>query len=215
MTRCTPLSLTLALALGCSAAPPTAEPAAQPTVPSDTLTAAEASDLVPQGYGTLHQDEITVTLRQGPLLIKATPLAEEVIRLTAPDTYTRLHSLAERRREEASLQTPGRGVPSLWLVSLFSYEPEVSFQPEDLRLQQQGRLMRPNAILPLGSGWGRQRLQQQEQQSAVYAFEERVDLDQPLTVLYGQQRSDAWEGIIPRLEVEEAKVRSRAGTPGP
>lgn len=212
MKRWTPLPL--ALVLACSAAPPTGEPAVQPTTPSDTLSSAEAAELVPQGYGTLHQDEITVTLREGPLLIKATPLAEEVIRLTAPDTYTRLHSLAESRRAEAERQSLGRGSPSLWFVSLFSYEPDVSFQPEDLRLQQQGRLMRPRAILPLGSGWGRQRLQQQEQQSAVYAFEENVDLDQPLTVLYGQQRSDAWESIIPRLKIEEAKVRSRAGTPG-
>lgn len=204
--------LPLLIAVACAAAP---EPGEEPT-PQEQASREERSplaDLVPPGFGTLHQDDVTLTLRQGPLLLKATPLAESVIRLTAPDTYTRLNALAESRREEAARQSMARD-PSLWLVSFFSYEPDVTYQPEVLRFQQQGRLYRPLATLPLGSGWGRQRLSQQEQQSAVYAFDPTIDLTLPLTLLYEQQRTDAWEGIISKLEIEAAKVRSRAGTPG-
>ena len=39
--------------------------------------------LVPAGYGTLAQDEFTLTLQSGPLQAKVTPLAESVIRLAA------------------------------------------------------------------------------------------------------------------------------------
>jgi hypothetical protein len=46
--------------------------------------------LVPAGFGSLRQEEITLTLTVGSVLVKVTPLAESVIRLTAPDTYQRL-----------------------------------------------------------------------------------------------------------------------------
>jgi len=43
----------------------------------------------------------------------------------------------------------GVAAPQLFLVSFFSYEPDVSFQPEDLQLSYQGRLLRPLAIVPV------------------------------------------------------------------
>ncbi|HLU26222.1 MAG TPA: hypothetical protein VKZ58_11010 [Longimicrobiales bacterium] len=167
--------------------------------------------LVPPGHGTLHQDDFTVTLRADALLIKVTPLDESVIRLAAPDTYNRLHALAESRRAEAANAT-GTDSPQLFLVSFFSYQPDVPFQPEDLQLVHQGRLLQARTILPLAPGWGRQRLQQQETQAAVYAFDSRIDYLQPIVVRYGLTESGGWAQIIPRLEVERAKVQSRAGS---
>ncbi|MBX6364329.1 MAG: hypothetical protein IRZ00_10715 [Gemmatimonadetes bacterium] len=164
---------------------------------------------VPPGYGTLKQDQITVALRSGPqLLIKVTPLDESVIRLAAPDTYNRLHALAESRRAAAE-RAAGSGA-KLFLVSFFSYQPDVPFQPEDLQLSQQGRLLRPAAVLALTPNLGRQRLGQQETQQAVYAFDPAVDLNQPLTVRYGMEQSDDWSTILPVLEAERAKVEARA-----
>jgi len=167
------------------------------------------TDLVAPGYGTLRQDAFTVSLRSGALQIKVTPLTEAVIRLAAPDTYDRLHALAESRRSEAAsaAMTPE---PELFLVSFFSYEPNVEFQPEDLQLVQQGRLLRARAVLPVTPGWGKQRLQQQETQIAVYAFGEPIDYEQSLVVRYGMEESRGWDRIIPVLEVERAKVRARA-----
>ncbi len=164
--------------------------------------------LPPAGYGTLRQDEVTVELRSGPLLIKATPLDEAVIRLTAPDTYERLRALAGSRRAEAS--EGAFQEPALFLISFFSYDQNVNYTPEDLFILQQGRQIRPLRVLGLTNGFGRQQLAQQETQSAIYSFDADIDYDVPITVQYGLERSDAWAGILQRLEEERVKVRSRA-----
>lgn len=164
---------------------------------------------IPSGYGTLRQDQITVRIQSGRLLIKVTPLDEGVIRLAAPDTYGRLHSLAASRMEPAA-QRAGVAEPKLFMVSFFSYDPDIPFTPEDLQLQQQGRTLRPLAIIPVTPGWGKQRLDQQETELAIYAFEPSLDLAQPMAVRYGMDRSDAWTGIIPMLVAERAKVLARA-----
>ncbi len=182
---------------------------AAPGGPMPADPAGEVADtsaaLVPPRLGTLKQDEATVALRQGPLLIKVTPLTERVIRLLAPDSYDRLHALAENRRLE--LADPAE----LFLVSFFSYEPDVAYQPEDLQIAQQGRLLRPLAVLPVTGDFGRQRLNQQETQMAVFAFEPPIDYDRTFFVRYGSGQSDEWARIIPRLEAERAKVRARGG----
>jgi hypothetical protein len=170
----------------------------------------EQEELVPAGHGTLRIDDATMQLRSGPLLIKVTPLTEGVIRLLAPDSYLRLHNIAEPRRAAAAAATGGRP-PELFLVTFFSYEANVDFRPEDLQASHQGRLMRPSTILPVTPGWGRQRLEQQDQQMAVYAFEGPIDYEQPITVRYGLESTDAWTRIIPTLELERTKVRAKAG----
>jgi hypothetical protein len=165
--------------------------------------------LVPPGYGTLKQDEITVSIRNGPVLVKVTPLDEGVIRLLAPDTYQRLTALATSRRNEAA-RSMSR-TPDLFMVSFFSYSPDISFQPEDVQLFHQARLMRPATIIPLSSGWGRQRLGQQESQSAIYAFEGPLDYTQGMRVIYGSVESNDWAQIVSKLETEKTKVLARVG----
>lgn len=171
----------------------------------------EQGTTVPAGYGSLRQDEISLSLRVGDLLIKATPLEESVIRLAAPDTYERLRATAESRMEQAR-QAVYSGEPELLLVSFFSYSPDVAYRPEDLQLMHQGRLLRPVQILPVTASWGRGRLQQREVQNGIYVFEQDIDYAQPLTVRYGADQSSDWSAVIPTLERERARVRTRAGT---
>ncbi|MGH7446388.1 MAG: hypothetical protein ACRELT_02435, partial [Longimicrobiales bacterium] len=176
-------------------------PAATPaqTTGPDTMVGA--------GFGRLRQDEITVSIRSGAVLVKATPLDEAVIRLLAPDTYDRLSALRQSRSEEAGSMAMRE--PELFLVSFFSYQPDVAFQPEDQQLVYQSRLLRASAIIPLTTGWGRQRLDQQETQTAMYAFDAEIDFAQVLTVRYGAQQSDEWRQILVRLENERGRIRSR------
>ena len=164
--------------------------------------------LVAPGYGTLKQDEFTVGLRSGALLVKVTPLNERIIRLAAPDTYNRLHALAESRRADAVERTGGAEV-ELFMVSFFSYEPDVTFQPEDVQLEYNGMLLRPGAIIALTPSWGRQTMGQQETQAAIYAFAEPFDFELPLTVKYGMDQSSDWQRVIPKLETERSKIQSR------
>jgi hypothetical protein len=192
-----------------AACAPVTVPAEIGTAPTPAAAAAGGMQdtMVPAGYGTLRQDEVTVSIRSGAVLVKTTPLDERTIRLLAPDTYTRLHALRESRRAEAE-QRSLRGV-EMFLVSFFSYEPDHTFQPEDVQLLHQGRLLRPVSIIPLTPGWGRQRLAQQETQAALYAFEAPIEYDQPLTVRYGLEDSDEWRQILVRLETERTKIMAR------
>jgi hypothetical protein len=204
------IATVVALTSGCAAAlengvPRSGEPATAGEAP------AAARETVPPGLGTLRQEDVTVSLRSGALLIKVTPLDEGVIRLLAPDTYQRLRALAGAHRANAERAA---SAPTLFLVSFFSHEPNTAFQSEDLQLSHMGRLLRPASVIPMSQGFGTQRLQQQETQLAVYVFDHAIDHDQPITVRYGFEQSDAWTSIIPRLEVERAKVRARTASGG-
>jgi len=167
--------------------------------------------LVPAGFGTMLQDDFTLTLESGALRVKVTPLAESVIRLAAPDTYERLAGLAQSSRNALRSQTGAD--PSLFLVSLFSRDPTVRYEPESLHILNRGRRFRPEAIHAITPGWGGQRLRQEETQIAVYAFDPAVDLEIALTVEYEDARDGSWEGILTRLELERMRVSGRTGGP--
>lgn len=166
---------------------------------------------IPPGFGTLLQDQISLRVQSGSLLIKITPLAEGIIRLTAPDTYERLHGLAEIHGPRASRSAVGP-LSTLFLVSLFSYEPDVTYEPEDLLLVNRGLRLRPQGIAAVTPSWGTQRLAQQETRMAVYAFEGEIEWEADLVVEYQQLRNEGWrDQVLPILEAERAKVRARAG----
>ena len=188
---------------GCAAGP-------QTSTERPTPGAARVTELlVPSGHGSLLQDDVTLTLRTEELVLKVTPLEEWVIRLTAPDTWSRLSSLAAVHRNEVARQT-GVDDASLFLVSFFSLTPGASFRPQDVQIENRSRLMRPLLIRPLTAGWGQERLEQEEAQLAVYAFSERVDLEQALAVEYASQVSSGWEEILRRLELERGRAIARA-----
>ncbi len=179
--------------------------------PSTTLGRGPITEgLVPSGLGTLRQDEITLQLRSGSLLVKVTPLDEAIIRLTAPDTYERLSRIRDAHRPDIDLQA-GTQDAQRFFVSFFSYEPNVTFQPEDLQLASLGLRYRPRAISPITTEWGAQRLEQQDTQSAIYGFEAAVGLDSDLIVEYAGVRALGWDRILSRLELERSRVRARAG----
>ncbi len=183
-------------------------------LPSPQPLSAQVSNaqrnMVPAGKGTLKLDDITVSLRSGPLLIKVTPLDEGTIRLLAPDMYQRMHSLAESRRVDAESASPGRA-NEMFLVSFFSYQADVEFQPQDLQLAHQGRLQRAATMLEITSGFGRQRLNQQDTEQAIYVFADPINYGLPILVRYGTHETDAWSRIIPKLDAERARVRALGG----
>ena len=78
-----------------------------------------------------------------------------------------------------------------------------------------GRDFRALEVVPLSSGFGEQRLRQREAQSAIYLFDEGIDLDQPLAVTFQNVRNDSWEHILTRIERERALVMARATRPTP
>jgi hypothetical protein len=204
-----PFGAILVLLVSCTPVPLDEPPAPRPF--NDTVTPADgAADLVPAGFGSLRQDDFSVELMEAGLHVKVTPLAEEVIRLAAPDTYDRLHALA-RSRAEAADQLTDAPASDLFLVSFFSRDPNVEYRPDELQLTHRGRTLRPAGIVPLTTGWGRHLLQPQQTQSAIYVFEPDFDYGLPITVRYGLRQSDEWHrDVIQRLDDERTRVISRA-----
>jgi len=196
------------LASATAAAVATLGACAAPTTQMGGITLLDG--VVPAGLGTLRQDEITLQLRSGSLLVKVTPLDEAIILLTAPDTYTRLSRLRDAHGAELDLQAGGVESQAFF-VSFFSYQPNVTFQPEDLQLVSLGLRYRPRAIAPLTAEFGAQRLDQQDTQSAVYGFAGDVAMDSDLVVEYASIRAVGWDRILARLELERSRVRARAG----
>jgi len=201
------LLLSIFLLLACSPGPPSPRPS-----PGPEGTGQESESLlVPAGFGTLLQDQISLLLQSGTLLIKVTPLEEGIIRLTAPDTYERLRGLAEIHGPRA-IRTGLPSQASLFLVSLFSYQPDVTYEPEDLLLVNRGLRLRPQGIAPITPSWGTQRLGQQEARLAVYAFSGDVEWEADLVAEYQELRNEIWrDQVVPLLEAERAKVRARSG----
>jgi len=205
------LPLALLAAAACTAPVVDGEPAPAPAPANTGAVETRDEPDYPGGLGTLPQDAFTIPLRADALLIKVTPLAESITRLAAPDTYRRLHATAETHLEEARRATFG-AAPAMFLVSFFSYEQDVGYRPEELQIVHQGQVLRPTAVLPVTSGWGRGRLQQRELQSAVYVFREPVNYDLPIALRYEGREVDPWTSMLPTLERERALVRSRAAS---
>jgi len=183
------------VAVGCTIAP----------APADGPEVGNVSTVPPPGFGTLLQDEISISLVSGDLELKVTPLAESVTRVTAPDTYRRLSGIAEAHR--SSTQAPG----SLFLVSFYSEQPDVTFVPEEVQLISRGFRIRPGTITPITPTWGQRRVRQRETEMAVYAFVGSVDLESDLALAYGLEQTQEWSGILPRVQAERARARARAG----
>ena len=170
---------------------------------------------VPVGFGTLRQDDIAIRMELQGLIVRAIPLDENLIRLLSVDSYHALRDLQESNKKAIAAvtrRTGGRS-PDLWYVSFYGVEPDVHFSPMELVITSSGRDFRPLEVLPLSSGFGEQRLTQRETQSAIYLFDDAIDLDQPLTVTFQNVRNEDWQDILTRVERERALVRARASRP--
>lgn len=217
----------LALAACGGSASTDAPVGASPVVAQDTgdgwsedLEISGARPLPPAGYGTLSQDAITVgvAVPEGNLAIKATPLAEWVIRMTAPDTYRRLNGYKVSRGEEIMQRARRhgeRGWPLVVFVSFYTRSLESTYEPFDLQIRSQNIVFRPFAILPMTPDFNRERLRQEESQIALYLFPADIDLDLPMVVEYNGRPGTRWTSIRSTLDRELSKVTSRATPEGP
>jgi hypothetical protein len=170
---------------------------------------------VPVGFGTLRQDDIAIRIELQGLIVRAIPLDENLIRLLTPDSYRALRELQESNKQSIAAVTRRTGgrPPDLWYVSFYGVEPDVHFSPMELVITSSGRDFRALEVLPLSTGFGEQRLKQRETQSAIYLFDEAIDLDQPLSLTFQNVRDDSWDQILTRVERERALVRARATRP--
>ena len=208
-----PLACMIAIAAACAAGSGSTSAEQSGLAPISDDTTGRAN--VPVGFGTLRQDDIAIRLELQGLIVRTIPLDENLIRLLTPDSYRALRDLQESNKQAIAAVTRRTGgrAPDLWYVSFFGVEPGVHFSPMELVITSSGRDFRALEVLPLSSGFGEQRLKQRETQSAIYLFDEAIDLDQPMTVTFQNVRNDDWEQVLTRVERERALVRARASRP--
>ncbi|MGH9886474.1 MAG: hypothetical protein ACREBE_13150 [bacterium] len=206
-----------ACANGTPAPKPTPAPAPT-TVPLTRVGRdSTASNLVPEGYGTIRQDDISIVLEGDGFRVSAIPLDESVIRLLAPDSYHTLKSQLDSKRALIMQRAATRGVrePRVWRVAFFGRAPDARFVPTDITVTSGGREYRPIAVIGLTPGFGEQRLQPRDTQTGLLVFEDGLDVSQPVTVTMGTERNTDWDwappvAILRRLDTERASVRTRA-----
>ncbi len=194
--------------------PPASSPG--PAVTRPVATESTTSALVPAGYGTLRQDEISIVLEAGGVRIAAIPLDESVIRTLAPDSYRSLHSyvIDNQRRIAQRASMHGIREPRVWYVRYDGLAPDARFVWNDLTVTSGGRDFRPVDVVPLGSGFGEERLQPRETQRGLLIFEDAIDVTQPMVVSIGTARNVDWDlgttGILRKLDTERTAIRGRA-----
>lgn len=190
-------------------------PATRPAAPALATADTNAAGIVPVGYGRLKQEAIALELRQTDLIVRLIPLDEGVIRTLAPDSYRTLRDIAESKRSVLTRVIAQRGLQrgNLWYVQFYGLAPDARFSPLEVTITSGGREYRPIEVIPLSSRFGEQRVQPRDTQSAVYLFEDALDVNQPLVVAIGPDRSAGWTNVLRTLERERAFIRSRTQQP--
>jgi hypothetical protein len=206
--------------VACASAPSTSAPTRVPdvsvldsAVPGRPPATDTVPGLVPAGYGTLRQDDLSVRLESSNLQVRAMPLDESIIRLLSPDSYRAMSELKRSKTDAIATIARRYGVRelSVWYVSFFAVQRgETRFSPREFIITNVGRDFRPLDVIPLTPGFGEQRLRQNGRQDALYVFDRQVDVQQPLTVSYETARNESWGALLPQIERERAAVRSRA-----
>ena len=163
-----------------------------------------ASVMPPTGNGSLLQAEVSMSLVSSDLEIMVTPLEENVIRVTAPDTENRLREIASAYR--TALPQGER----LFLVSFYTNQADVAFVPEEIQIIAQELRVLPTGIAPVTPGWGQRRVLQRQTELAVYSFPSDMNLESELVLVYGFDRTNSWSNVITRIQSERARARARA-----
>ena len=169
-------------------------------------------NLVPPGYGSLRQDDVSLKIQYEGIQVKLIPLDESVIRTLSSDSYRALRDLLESRQSQINTLMARRGIRQqrVWYVSFYGLEPEARFSPMEVTITSSGRDYRPLELIPLSAGFGSQRLRQRETQSALYLFEDGINVEQPITVSMGGVQNITWETTLRQIQRERALIRSRS-----
>jgi hypothetical protein len=210
-------TIALGLMTGAACAPAGSTSGSSAAAPVAAAPQADTAGLsmLPPGYGSLHQDDISLHIDAGVVLVRALPIDESLIRLLTPDSYRALHDLKEgsRKQIDAIARRYGGRPVSVWLISFYGVEPNARFTPGDVIVTSTGRDFRPYDILSLTVGFGENRLRQRETQSALYIYDGDVQVNQSLSISYAGAIDASWDQTLQVIERERTMVRARSGKP--
>jgi len=184
--------------------------------PAHQAAAQDASDLPPAGFGSLRQDQVGIRLTTPVLSVRVVPLDEHVTRLLAPDVYRSLRDMRQSRADDIAdaARSAGHDSVTAFMVTFFGLQPSVRFNPDELYISSQNVTYRPIGIVPITPRWSENLLDQRQQAAAIYLFEP-IPILRHFTLFYGTQSSEAWGESLRQLNVERARVLTRAQQPPP
>lgn len=202
---------------GCGAPTKSANTAVRPDPATAMQDDTVGLSLVTPGFGTLRQDDIAIKMQFEGIQVKLLPLDESVIRVLSPDSYRALRDLLESRQSQITTMTNRRGIrrQGVWYVSFFGLQPDARFSPMEITITSSARDFRPIELIPLSAGFGSQRLKQRETQSALYLFEDGINVEQPITVSMGGLQNSSWDATLRLIQRERALIRSRSSRAAP
>ena len=212
-----PFAFAFALALVAGAAPLSAQGAKRDSVAADSLRRSSRTGMIPAGFGSLRQDDVSLKLQNQGLTVSAIPLDENVIRTLAPDSYRTLRALRESKSKQLDAIRTRLGLPSVaaWYVTFYTLEQgDARFDAFDFLIRSQGQDFRPLDVLGVTTGFGEGRVSQRERQVAIYVFDPSIDLSQPIVVTASTQQNAGWSDVLQKLDRERTLVWSRS-TPTP
>jgi hypothetical protein len=184
------------------------------TTPPPSRAPTDTSALIPSGFGSLRQEDISITIATNALRVRALPLDENFIRTLAPDSYRSMQGLRESKRVaiDAIARRVGSATVDLWYVNFYNQQQgEAPIAPRDVTLTNSGRDFKPIDVIPITQGIGELRVRQGQTESAILVFDASINPNQPLTMRIGTQQGGNWDAVLQRVEAERAKIRARGG----
>lgn len=180
------------------------------TAPAPADSAAPVG--MPEQFGTLDQNSISIRMRNEDLELRFIPLDPRVTSLLAKDGARALNALVERNRTaiDSAGRDAGVSTPGLALVTFFGLRDGVRFDAQLLTVESNGRLLRPMAAVPLNASYSAGQLSARQSAMAIFLYDEQLPVLEPFTLTYGLMSSSAWRDRLPILDRERARVnRSR------
>jgi hypothetical protein len=168
-------------------------------------------ELPPAGYGTLKQSALSVRLTLDDIELRFMPLDERVLRLLASDAYAVLHQVVGSHQSSLDSVIARTGVPTpgLALVTFFAFRQGAHFDPDNVSIIIRSQLYRPAGWIPYTANFSGQQLDVQQQASAIYIFDTPLPVFERFDLAYGAAQTSAWEGLLPRIEQERARIMRR------
>jgi len=177
----------------------------------------DTTGIVPAGFGSLRQEEISIRLNHQGLTVQAMPMDEDFLRTLAPDSYRTLAALRESKRPQLDsiAQRAGLTDVAVWYVTFRNFQQgEAPFSPQDVTLTNVGREFHPLDAIGISSGFAQHRLAQNETASGLLVFDRAINPNRDLTLRLETQTSGDWQAILQRVELERSLIRSRANAKG-
>ena len=185
--------------------------AASGVVQAQSAVGIPGSDLPPAGYGSLSQDNISLRATLGDLDIRFLPLDEGLLRLLANDAYASLHGLVASKQQAIDSVARAAGVtsPGLALVSFYALKQAAQFEPQNLYVVIRNQQYPPVGIIPFTANFSARQLDQRQQATAILMYDRFIPVYEGFSVAYLGQSSDAWSGLLLRIDRERARVMGK------